>query len=189
MGSYSPVEDLPPGLLKTAMEEVIRPVLRQMAADGHPYRGFLYAGLVLTAGGPKVLEFNCRLGDPETQVVLPRLAGDLLEVLEEILSGRMPADLAWSESAAVNVVLAAPGYPDRPAMGGSISVAEGIEGEVLVFHAGTDRTPSGELVVAGGRVLNVVGLGADRAEARERAYRAIEGVRFEGMQYRRDIGR
>ncbi len=180
MGSYSPVSDLPPGLVDSTVRTVIDPVLAQMADDGNPFTGFLYAGLVLTEEGPKVLEFNVRLGDPETQVVLPRLASDFVDLLE----GQTPS---WSDLAAVNVVLAARGYPTAPQKGDEIKGVNGTPGDdVLLFHAGT-ATEGKKLFVDGGRVLNVVGTGATIEQARDRAYETVERISWPGMQYRRDI--
>lgn len=190
MGCFSPVNDLPERLVERTLDHVIRPVLDRMAADGDPYRGFLYAGLVLTERGPSVLEFNCRLGDPETQVLLPRLESDLTELIAAALDARVGGQTpVWSEQAAVDVVIAAEGYPDRPRKGDTILGAEeaaGLPG-VLVFHAGTATTGRG-LSVAGGRVLNVVGIGESVPAARTRAYDAVGRIRFPGMQFRRDIG-
>ncbi len=191
MGSYSPVADLPAGLVDDAVTTVIQPVLAHLAAAGTPYLGFLYVGLVLTDDGPQVLEFNCRLGDPEAQVVLPRLSDDFAALALGCARGEpLPASLRWRPGAAVNVVLAAPGYPEAPRRGLAI---EGVEkaAEVpgaSVLHAGTARA-DGALVTAGGRVLNVVGAGADVATARERAYEAAVLIEFEGRQFRSDIGR
>jgi len=179
MGSYSPVDDLPPDLLDHVMTRVVEPTLGQMAEEGSPFTGFLYAGLVLTATGPQVLEFNVRLGDPETQVVLPRLESDLIDVLE----GATPV---WSNQAAVNVVLAAHGYPEAPVRGAGIKGLEEIAEDVLVFHGGTRREGKG-LVVDGGRVLNLVGVGPSIAQARQRAYEAASVVHWPGMQFRTDI--
>lgn len=179
MGAYSPVSDLADGLVDQTISDVIEPTLAQMVDDGNPFRGFLYAGLVLTAEGPKVLEFNVRLGDPETQAILPRMTTDLIDVLE----GATPE---WSDAAAVNVVLAAEGYPESPVKGAVIKGVEAVPEDVLVFHAGTKRDGK-RLVVDGGRVLNLVGLGDSLAQARERAYQAVETVRWPGMQFRADI--
>jgi phosphoribosylamine--glycine ligase len=181
MGSYSPVRDLPTGLVDEVMKDVIRPVLSVMASEGHPYRGFLYAGLVLTDTGPKVLEFNCRLGDPETQVVIPRLEDDLIDLFESI-----PQELRWSPRAAVNVVLAAEGYPEAPIAGNPISGLDRVPDHVLVFHAGTSRR-DGSLLTQGGRVLNVVGIGDTVAAARDAAYEAVDRIDFAGMIFRKDI--
>lgn len=180
MGSYSPVDDLGQGFVDDVMEKVIHPVRGQMIEEGAPFIGFLYAGLTLTEDGPKVLEFNVRLGDPEAQVVLPRLSNDLLEVLE----GAAPE---WSDKAAVNVVLASKGYPTDSEAGAVIKGVEQVPNDVLVFHAGTARE-NGRLVVAGGRVLSVVGQGATVAAARDRAYTGVAAINWPGVSYRSDIG-
>ncbi len=179
MGAYSPVNDLPAGLVADTMRGVIEPVLAQMAEEGTPFRGFLYAGLVLTSNGPKVLEFNVRLGDPETQAVLPRLETDLIDVLE----GAAPV---WSDTATVNVVLAAEGYPDSPVRGSPIQGLGSFGENVLVFHAGT-RKEGKQILVDGGRVLSIVGTGTNLEEARARAYTTVNRVSWPGMQYRTDI--
>ncbi len=189
MGCYSPVLDLSGEVVAETMERVITPALAELAAEGTPYVGFLYAGLVLTAAGPKVLEFNCRLGDPETQVILPRLEDDLLElILAGVQGGLGSRNPRWSSAAAVDVVLAADGYPDHPRKGDVISgidQAAAVPG-VHLFHAGTARR-NGELVTAGGRVLNVVGTGASLAEARATAYQAASRISWSGKQFRGDI--
>ncbi len=189
MGCYSPVGDLPAGLVDWTIAHVMRPVLNQMETEGSPYQGFLYAGLVLTDRGPQVLEFNCRLGDPETQVVLPLLEHDLLAALDTCLDGRAQTlDLTWSTGAAVDVVLAAAGYPEDPVSGDpvtGIATAAEMPG-VLVFQAGTIRH-QGTLKTNGGRVLNVVGTGPTLSEARQRAYTAADVIRFKGKQFRSDI--
>ncbi len=188
MGCYSPVDGLPPNLVDSTMDEVIAPVLATLAADGVPYKGFLYAGLMLTADGPKVLEFNCRLGDPETQVVLPLMEDDLLQLLTVAAHGNLgDRELTWSRDAAVNLVLAARGYPESPETGRLITGLDDAGSGALVFHAGTRRTGAG-ITTAGGRVLNVVGRGADVRTARAAAYAAAEVIDFEGKHYRRDIG-
>jgi len=180
MGSYSPVGDLPPDLVEDTLKHVIDPTLRQMKSDGYPFLGFLYAGLVLTEDGPKVLEFNVRLGDPETQAILPRMTSDLLDVLE----GSQPE---WSDIATVNVVLAAPGYPTASQRGAEIVGIDARPGDdVILFHAGTVAEGK-KLFVDGGRVLNVVGTGSTLEAARDRAYAAAERITWPGVQYRRDI--
>jgi phosphoribosylamine---glycine ligase len=179
MGSFSPVADLPEGLADETMRAVVQPTLDQMDEEGTPFRGFLYAGLVLTAEGPKVLEFNVRLGDPETQVILPRMTTDLVDVLE----GGAPD---WSRDAAVNVVLAAEGYPEAPVRGVPIRGLDSMPDDVLVFHAGT-RSEGKRVLVDGGRVLDLVGIGSSVSEAREKAYEAVELVNWPGMQFRTDI--
>ncbi|MGA7270778.1 MAG: phosphoribosylamine--glycine ligase, partial [Acidimicrobiia bacterium] len=185
MGSYSPVGDLPPGLVETAMTSVIKPTLAQMADDGIPYTGFLYAGLVLTEHGPMVLEFNVRLGDPETQVVLPLMQTDLVDLLEGALAGRL-SEPEWSSEAAVEVVLAAQGYPESPVRGARIRGLDRIPDDILVFHAGTRRSDH-RLTVGGGRVLDLVAVAPTLDAARERAYEAAGLVSWPGVQYRKDI--
>jgi phosphoribosylamine--glycine ligase len=185
MGSYSPVTDLPNDLVDTAMATVIKPTLARMAEDGNPYTGFLYAGLVLTTEGPMVLEFNVRLGDPETQVVLPLMETDLVDLLEGALAGRVPK-AAWSSDAAVEVVLAAQGYPESPVKGSPIKGLGQIPEDILVFHAGT-KGDDGRLTVDGGRVLDLVAVAPTLAAARERVYRAVGMVSWPGVQYRSDI--
>jgi phosphoribosylamine--glycine ligase len=179
MGSYSPVLDLPAGLVEQAMREVINPTAAQMAEDGDRFTGFLYAGLALTGDGLKVVEFNVRLGDPETQAVLPRLVSDLVDLLE----GGEPS---WTETCTVNVVLAAKGYPTSPEMGAVVRGIEEIPDDVLVFHAGT-RREGRKLFVDGGRVLNVVGTGDNLVQAREAAYSAARSITWPGIHYRTDI--
>lgn len=180
MGSYSPVDDLPAGLVEGTMRDVMEPTLARMAEDGNRFTGFLYAGLVLTETGPKVLEFNVRLGDPETQAVLPRMSSDLLDVLE----GSGPT---WSDLCTVNVVLAAHGYPTAPEKGAEIRGLNGGLGEdLIIFHAGT-AAEGKKLFVNGGRVLSVVGVGETLDMARDRAYEAAEKITWPGVHYRRDI--
>jgi phosphoribosylamine---glycine ligase len=179
MGSYSPVNDLPKDLVSNVMAAVIDPTLEQMKVDGNPFTGFLYAGLVLTDSGPKVLEFNVRLGDPECQAILPRMTSDLADVLE----GATPE---WSEMATVNVVLAARGYPTEPEKGTVIKGLDRVPDDVIVFHAGTKRDGK-SLLVNGGRVLNLVGTGSTIGEAKAKAYAAAQTVAWPGSQYRTDI--
>jgi phosphoribosylamine--glycine ligase len=179
MGAYSPIDDLPAGLLGQALRAVVEPTLAQMAEEGNPFRGFLYAGLILTPGGPQVLEFNVRLGDPETQAILPRLESDLVDVLE----GAVPT---WSDQTTVNVVLAARGYPESPFGGDVIQGLHDIPNDVLVFHSGTRRDGK-RLLVDGGRVLSLVGAGDSTREARDRAYEAVSAVTWPGMQFRTDV--
>ena len=189
MGSYSPASFLDPALRREIVERVIEPTLRGLAAEGCPFRGVLYAGLMLTADGPEVLEFNARFGDPETQVLLPRLAGDWLELFAAAASGSLSGQtLAWKDEAAVCVVMTSGGYPDRYEQGRPISglpEAEAAPG-VLVFHAGTRRAGD-QIVTAGGRVLGVTAQGKDLATARERAYAAVARIHFEGERHRSDI--
>jgi phosphoribosylamine--glycine ligase len=187
MGSYSPVPEFDSERALEITRTVHQPVLDTLRARGVRYRGILYAGLMMTPAGPKVLEFNCRFGDPETQAVLPRLRTDLLEVLEACLQpgGLEPVTLDWSDDWAVTVVLASAGYPATSRSGDVITGLEQVEG-VEITHAGTARR-NGDLVTAGGRVLNVTGLGPSLEEARARAYAAVERIRFDGAQYRSDI--
>lgn len=189
MGCYSPVDDLPEDLVDRTIDEIFHPVLSEMSKDGIEYRGFLYAGLVLTDDGPKVLEFNCRLGDPETQVLLTRLNEDFLELLASATEGYLPdGPLKWHEEAVVDVVLTAAGYPDKPEVGRAISGVNEVNSlpNVKVFHANTRRTPEG-LVTAGGRVLNIVASGPTLADARKLAYDAASHIHFGGIHYRRDV--
>jgi len=189
MGAFSPVPDVSPELAEQIRRNILEPAVKALAAEGRPYRGVLYAGLMLTPEGPKVVEFNCRFGDPEAQVVLPRLDGDWLDVFAALADGRLgEVSLAWRAEAAVCVVLASRGYPGDYETGHPIDGLEeaAADPNVLVFHAAT-RAQDGALVTAGGRVLAVTALGEDLQAARERAYRAVKRVRFAGMHYRRDI--
>jgi phosphoribosylamine---glycine ligase len=188
MGSYSPVPWVDEAAAEALAEAVHTPVLRELAARGAPFEGLLYAGLMLTEDGPRVLEFNCRFGDPETQAILPRLEGDLLEALAAVAAGSLAGvELAAGPETAVTVVLAAAGYPDAPETGIPIAgIAEAEATGALVFHAGTALS-AGALVSAGGRVLDVTALGDSVANAREKAYRAAERIELAGVQYRHDI--
>jgi phosphoribosylamine--glycine ligase len=187
MGAVAPYP-MDGATLRRVEEEILWPLVRGLEAEGVVYRGVIYAGLMLTREGPKVLEFNARFGDPEAQAVLPLLQSDLVELALKVAEGRLQGTrLSWQEGAAACVVLAAPGYPENPRKGIPLHLPEPPEG-VLVFHAGT-RREGGRLVSAGGRVLNVVGLGKDLKEALERAYAFIPRVGFPGAVYRRDIGR
>ncbi|MGE6230930.1 phosphoribosylamine--glycine ligase [Paenibacillus chitinolyticus] len=186
MGTYSPVPHIPQEIVQQALDTIVKPAAEAMVKEGRPFRGVLYAGLMITADGPKTIEFNARFGDPETQVILPRLKTDLLEIILATLEGRL-ADLAieWSEEAAVCVILASGGYPGSYPKGLPI---EGLDaaGGALVFHAGT-ALEDGRLVTSGGRVLGVTALGRDIADAREKAYAAADRISFEGKQNRTDI--
>ncbi|MFL5949433.1 MAG: phosphoribosylamine--glycine ligase [Gaiellaceae bacterium] len=188
MGSYSPVPGIGDPEVDELLESVHRPVLEELARRGAPFAGLLYAGLMLTADGPKVLEFNCRFGDPETQSLLPRLDGDLLRTLRAAATGELGAhELPSTDDAAVTVVVAAHDYPSAGDTGSPIDGIADAEAEgALVFHAGTALR--GERVVTnGGRILNVTALGATVDEARERAYAAVDRVSFPGMRFRSDI--
>ncbi len=189
MGAYSPAPVITPGLHARVVREVIQPVLAGMAKEGHPYSGFLYAGLMIDrAGNPKVLEFNCRLGDPETQPILLRLKSDLHELIDQAVESRMERTNAeWDRRAALGVVLAAAGYPDSPRKGDIISGLPAPAEDFRVFHAGT-AVREGRVVTSGGRVLCVTALGDSIRMAQRRAYQVAEGIHFDGMQFRRDIG-
>ena len=190
MGAYAPVSIATPELLATVREEVLLPTLGELARRGSPYRGVLYAGLMIQSNcRPAVIEFNCRFGDPEAQAVLPLTPPGLLETLRDVATGAAlhegsPPDV---DRAAVVTVLAASGYPDAPRSGDAIEVPADLGDDVLVFHAGTRRDERGVLVTAGGRVLNVVGLGPDVARAAAASRRAAGLVRFDGKVYRRDV--
>jgi phosphoribosylamine--glycine ligase len=188
MGAYSPTRRVPPDVLDDVMARIVRPAVAGMAAEGRPFVGFLYIGLMFTDDGPQVIEFNARLGDPEAQAILPRLDGDLVDALEAAVDGRLDrVRLRWRDVHSCAVCLASAGYPDAVRDGFTIEGLAGVEPGTLVFHAGTIRR-DGALVTRGGRVLTVVGQGSTLAEARETAYRNAERIRFEGVQYRHDIG-
>jgi phosphoribosylamine--glycine ligase len=186
MGSFSPVDDVDEDLVDWTTVNVALPTLAELASRGIDYTGFLYVGLMLTSDGPRVLEFNCRLGDPETEVLMPRITSDLLAVLKAAANeGLTGQEVLWSDRVAVDVVLASPGYPNAPVTGSSISVNPVLP-NVLVFQAGTQLI-DGQLISSGGRVLNVVGIGESIGEARDRAYAGVQQIAFEGMQFRTDI--
>ncbi|MFH0777956.1 MAG: phosphoribosylamine--glycine ligase [Candidatus Eisenbacteria bacterium] len=190
MGAYSPVSFAAGGVLRRVEDGIILPVLRGMSDDGSPYVGVLYVGLMLTAGGPKVLEFNCRFGDPETQAVLPVCDFDLAGTLELAATGRLPGSATVeSRGHCACVVACSGGYPARYEIGKQISGLDELQGleNVLLFHAGT-ALDGDRLVTAGGRVLGVAGTGETLREALGRAYEAMGLVRFEGIHYRRDVG-
>ena len=188
MGAYTPVPAVDDGLRRTIQQTVLEPTVAALAARGAPMRGVLYAGLILTADGPKVLEFNARFGDPETQVVLPSLDGDLGELLHAVAHGRLDEIAApQANGAAVGVVLASGGYPGAYRTGVPIDGLDHVPADVLVFHAGTGRDAAGRIVTAGGRIATVVGRGPDLASAREHAYTGAAAIRFPDMHHRRDI--
>lgn len=190
MGAYSPAPVVTEAVHQRVMDEIILPVVKGMQADGHPYRGFLYAGLMIDdSGAPYTIEFNCRFGDPETQPIMCRLQSDLVELIEAALDSRLDTVTAeWRDQAAVGVVLAAAGYPQDPRKGDVISGITEANQTGKVFHAGTAFNSRHELVTHGGRILCVVGLGADIKTAQTKAYTALESIKFAGMQYRHDIG-
>ena len=189
MGAYSPAPVVTPVVHERVMREVIEPTVRGMAAEGHPYTGFLYAGLMIDASGaPKVIEFNCRFGDPETQPVMLRLQSSLVSLVEQALAGALDKAAAeWDPRPAVGVVLAAGGYPGDVRKGDSITGIPADMGGGKVFHAGTTMK-DGQLVTSGGRVLCATAVGATVAEAQQQAYRLADSIRWEGMFMRRDIG-
>jgi phosphoribosylamine--glycine ligase len=189
LGAYSPPRFATPALLAEVEARILKPPIAALARQGTPFRGLLYAGLILTADGPYVLEFNARFGDPETQVVLPRLEGDLLELCAAVADGRLEAAPAprWTAEAACGVVVASAGYPGPYEKGHEITGLDTLDDDILVFHAGTRREPDGRLVTAGGRVLTLVARGATVAEARARVYANVERVRFAGARWRTDI--
>jgi len=191
MGAYSPAPVLTPELQKKIMERVMLPAVRGMEKEGRPYKGILYAGLMMTKTGPKVLEFNCRFGDPETQPILMRLGSDLLEALLAAAKGNLDeVSLEWKKEAAVCVVMAAKGYPGEYLKGSEIKGLDmaALLPDTVVFHAGTTRR-DGKVVTSGGRVLGVTALGADIKTAIENAYKAVALIDWEGAQYRTDIGK
>jgi phosphoribosylamine---glycine ligase len=189
MGAYSPAPVVTPKIHARVMREIVLPAVQGMAKDGIPYVGFLYAGLMIdAAGNPRTLEFNCRLGDPEAQPILLRLKSDLLELVEQALAGSLDrASADWDRRAALGVVLAAAGYPDEPRKGDAIDGLPKAAEDCRVFQAGT-RLEKGKLLTNGGRVLCVTALGDSIRMARSRAYEVVDRIRFDGMQYRRDIG-
>jgi phosphoribosylamine--glycine ligase len=191
MGAYSTDELLPAELRETITSTIVEPTLKGLAKDGIRYKGFLYVGLMLTKDGPKVLEFNCRLGDPETQAIAARMDFDLAEVLADVATGKLnPDKLKWKAGASACVVLASGGYPGKFESGKAISglrEAENVNG-VKVLHAGTKRG-SDKIVTAGGRVLGVTAAGESLESALDKVYQGVEKIRFDGMHYRRDIGR
>lgn len=190
MGAYSPAPVVTPAVHQRAMNEVILPTLRGMSADGNPFTGFLYAGLMITPEGRvKTLEFNARMGDPETQPILMRLQSNLAQVL--LAATRTELDrvqLQWDPRVALGVVMAAAGYPLEPRKGDVITGLPPDAADTMVFHAGTAQDAQGQVVVSGGRVLCVTALAGTVADARTQAYAALDGIRFDGAQFRRDIG-
>jgi phosphoribosylamine--glycine ligase len=189
MGAYSPAPVVTPTVHARIMREIILPTVNGMAADGVPYTGFLYAGVMIDAAGmPRTLEFNCRLGDPETQPIMLRLKSDLVELVESAIDGVLDgAAVDWDRRAALGVVLAAAGYPGSPRRGDAITGLDRVADDCKVFHAGSALGPNGP-VTAGGRVLCVTALGETVRQARRAAYAGVAGIHFDGMQYRKDIG-
>ncbi|MGI6559063.1 MAG: phosphoribosylamine--glycine ligase [Limnochordia bacterium] len=191
MGAYCPTSIITDAMQKQVEEQIIGPALRGMAAEGRPYVGVLYAGLMITNTGPKVVEFNCRFGDPETQVILPRLRTDFYTILAKTVGGELEGtELEWDPRSAVCVILASGGYPGDYQVGYTIEGLEAAEGmeDVIIFHAGTTRR-GGQILTDGGRVLGITALGNDLAHAAKRAYAACDLVQFKNCHFRRDIGR
>ena len=190
MGAYSPAAIYTADIHEIVVPQVLEATIKAMEQEGRPFAGILYAGLMLTADGPKVLEFNARFGDPETQAVLPRLKSDLVEIFLAIIDGRLAEmNIEWHEEAAVCVVMASGGYPESSDKGRVITgLKEAEEAGAIVFHAGTKET-DGNIVTNGGRVLGISALGKDIAEAIENAYKGVKQITFENMQYRTDIGK
>jgi len=188
MGSYAPPVFFSAQMRERAVQEILLPAVRAMAKEGMTYKGVLYAGLMVVNEKPVVLEFNARFGDPETQVILPLLKTDLVDILLAVIEGNLhKVRIQWSSEACVGVVLASAGYPGSYKTGFPIQGINGVDKDILVFHAGTRLGSDGGVYTDGGRVLTVVGTGRDLAEAREKVYRNIPSIQFEGCYYRRDI--
>ena len=190
MGAFAPSPKYTPEIAEICMETIIRPTVKAMAKEGRPFKGVLYFGLMLTKDGPKVIEYNCRFGDPETQAVLPLLDGDLIDIFEAVIDERLDeADIKWKSGACCCVVMASGGYPATYPTGLEISGLEATkEAGGLIFHAGT-KAHGGKMLTAGGRVLGVCGEGDNLAEAISAAYGYVEKISFEGAHFRKDIGR
>ena len=191
MGTFSPNPAVTPELEQEILETVIKPTIKGLKSEGIIYKGILYAGLMIVNGKPYVLEFNCRFGDPETQVILPRIETDIIDIFMAISEQRLSkVNVKWSDKASLGVILASEGYPGKYRKGLSIKGLEMVKGlkDVIVFHAGTKFNEEGAIVTSGGRVLGVTALGNDLQEARQKAYSAVGLINFEGMQYRKDIG-
>lgn len=191
MGTFSPNPVITPELEKEILETIIKPTIKGLKSEGIVYKGILYAGLMIVSGKPYVLEFNCRFGDPETQVILPRLETDIIDIFMGIAEQRLAkVNVKWNDKASLCVILASQGYPGKYKKGIPISGLEMVKGlkDVIVFHAGTKFNEQGAIVTNGGRVLGVTALGRDLREARQKAYSAVGLINFEGMHYRKDIG-
>jgi len=191
MGTFSPNPIITPELEKEILETVIQPTIMGLRAEGIIYKGILYAGLMIVNGKPYVLEFNCRFGDPETQVILPRLETDIIDIFMSISEQRLSkVNVKWKDEASLCVILASHGYPGTYKKGIPISGLEMVKRlkDVMVFHSGTGFDEEGKIVTNGGRVLGITALGQDLKDARNKAYSAIELIHFDGMQYRKDIG-
>lgn len=190
MGAFAPVPDLAPDFVAEMMRDILQPVVDGMAARGIPYKGVLYAGLMLTPDGVRTLEFNCRFGDPETQVVLPLLDTDLIDIMLACIDSRLhEVEVKWLDAACAGVVAASPGYPGSYRRGLPITGLDDDESRCVVFHAGTGQNESGQVVTSGGRVLVVSAVGDTLEAALDAAYAGMGAIHFDGMHYRRDIGR
>jgi phosphoribosylamine---glycine ligase len=191
MGSYSPSYFFTPGLGKTVLKTIVEPTVKAMNAEKRPYQGVLYAGLMVKNDQPKLLEYNCRFGDPECQVIMPRLKSDLLDIVLGVTGGSLKTVKAdWDSSACVGVVIASGGYPGHYKTGLPITGLDDLDKDIIVFHAGTRVGDNpGQVLTNGGRVLAVVALGKTTDEARAKIYSNIPRIKFEGMQYRKDIAR
>jgi phosphoribosylamine--glycine ligase len=191
MGAFAPATDIPQSLIDEIVETVLQPTLDGMAARGTPYTGILYAGLMLADDGPQVLEFNCRFGDPETQVILPLLQTDLFTIINACIEGNLDTiDLRWHDQTCATVVAASPGYPDSYPKGLAIAGLDDLQqyDDIVIFHAGT-AIQDEQIVTSGGRVLAVSAVGNNLTHSLERAYAGMEAIHFDGMHFRRDIGR
>jgi phosphoribosylamine--glycine ligase len=188
MGSYSPPGFFNDTMIENVTDTIIRPVINAMVSEGSPYRGVIYCGLMITQDGPKVLEFNARFGDPETQVILPRLKTDIVDIFLAIKDRRLDTmNIEWSDDACVGVVIASGGYPGKYQTGYPVSGLDAIPEDIIVFHAGTKFDENNRVITNGGRVLTVTGSGKDLAEARDKVYKNIDGIRFTDSYYRTDI--
>ena len=189
MGSYSPPHFYKPSLAKRVQETIMEPAVKAMRKENRHYKGVLYGGLMITGEGPKVLEFNARFGDPESQVTLPLLKTDLVDIILAVINGNLnQVNMEWSEDACVGVVMASAGYPGKYKTGLPITGLDNLDKDVLVFHAGTKTgSEPGQVLTNGGRVLTVVAMGKTVAEAREKVYLNLPRIHFEGCHYRRDI--
>lgn len=188
MGTYAPLPHIDPSIVEQIIHEIVEPTAKAMAAEGYPYEGILYTGLMLTKSGPKVIEFNARFGDPETQVVLPLLETDLLDILMASLSGELEnVEVKWKDESAVCVIMSSAGYPGPYEKGQVIKGLDQVTDPAIIFHAGT-TLKDGEMLTNGGRVLGITAIGDHLKEARELAYQSVEKVSFIGAHYRTDIG-
>ena len=189
MGSFSPPQFFDAALGKTVQESILAPAVNALRQEGRPYKGTLYGGLMITNSGPKVLEFNARFGDPETQVVLPRLKTDLVDIMLAVVNDNLDQiSIEWSEAACAGVVMASAGYPGSYQTGFPVTGLDELDKDIMIFHAGTKTGPDkGQVLTSGGRVLTVVATGKDINEAREKVYHNISRIHFEGSYYRRDI--